>query len=190
MQECEGHMAKVPKMDPDRLLTNFWEIVGRIMSHSFVLFGIFPIELNFASMAYVLSGKVSTEALIDHFLLYLPEEDGSAILTGLTEQGFPSVRKRLVYLFSSHKATKLPTSANLKRQIIALANYRLLAEPVQPLLQLKAGLSAHGILWHGWTESVLAELYDQLKPDGLKVGVSDGLYHHIYIRLKKYALYM
>ena len=167
--ECEGSIEKIPKMDPFRLSTGFWTTVGRVISHAFVMYGMFPIELCLASVSAVVTGQVTNKVLMASFLNCLSEGDRAAVLKGMDSTLFPSVKDRLIHVLSMCGGLERPTPSNLEKEILAVASLKLVWQPIYPLLQFKKGLECHGIMWLQWSEDNFQELYVTLSPDGQKV---------------------
>lgn len=162
--------AKVPVLNPARMTTRFWEIVGQIISHAFILHHIFPIQLSLAYMCTLLSNKCTDEILQASFTHYLCEQDRLAITTARTD--FVSAKQRLVNIFAANGGLILPSPSNYRQQLLQMANVSLLVKPFYAMMQMKHGFSVHGELWQGWNEQVCRELYRSLRPTTERVTMS------------------
>ncbi|XP_064645876.1 uncharacterized protein LOC135499127 [Lineus longissimus] len=68
----EGSDAKVPKVDHDVMDTDVFSIIGKIISHAYVLLGYFPMSLCKASLCALFDPNVDSEMITSSFLKLLP----------------------------------------------------------------------------------------------------------------------
>ncbi|XP_064645659.1 uncharacterized protein LOC135498997 [Lineus longissimus] len=68
----EGSDAKGPKVDHDVMDTDVFSIIGKIISHAYVLLGYFPMSLCKASLCALFDPNVDSEMITSPFLKLLP----------------------------------------------------------------------------------------------------------------------
>ena len=74
-----GNGKMIPQLDPRIVFTGFLETVGRIVSHAFILVGMFPVNICKASWHLMLTGTVSTETIMISFLGHMTEREMNVI---------------------------------------------------------------------------------------------------------------
>ena len=92
--------------------------VGRILTHGFVLFGSFPVQLARASLHQALFGSVSHECLLDSFLMFLPEKEREAMCNGLNgAKPFPL--EEIIDILDDFKETTRPSLDNVRKPLLS-----------------------------------------------------------------------
>ena len=141
----EGSSTFVPRVSPE-IEESMMRTLGRIISHQYVLTGIFPIHINRAFMAATLCGRqaVSDEDLLEAFLEYISENESQELKAILvqSDQGELSGEscEFLLDFFSDYQVTKRPLASNLKATLVQVAKNELLSKPAMAMDGMREGL--------------------------------------------------
>ena len=113
-------------MDEDDL-----EIIGKIITHAFIQYGIFPVKLCKSSLKKVLLGNVSDEELLQSFMQFLPSRKA-----GLVETFFEIIIQPIIDILSEYGVFEFPTSDNvLMKKAAKVALVRLTFSPIQCIVK-------------------------------------------------------
>ena len=161
----DGNIEKVPILTP-RPETDY-VILGKLLSHGFVLTGYFPLYI---SVVYLLNGAsdVPDDVLLGSFFNYLDPKALQACLSNnrLLEQE----NNTIICLFTRFNSMSIPTSANLEQLTKNVAKYVLLSQPYFALNKIRSGmLASHPSLWQQSNSMVAISLLTALVPSATEV---------------------
>ncbi|PFX12818.1 hypothetical protein AWC38_SpisGene23160 [Stylophora pistillata] len=134
----DGSSTFVPRVSPE-IEESTMRTLGRIISHQYVLTGIFPVHINRAFMVAMLCGRqaVSDEDLIGDFLEYISENESQELkaIPAQSDQGELSGEscEFLLDFFSDYQVTKRPSASNLKSTLVQVAKNELLSKPAMAM---------------------------------------------------------
>lgn len=182
MQErfFDGNVECVPRVDPQtcQLLScsddTMFTTMGKIISHCYVLTGMFPIFISRVSLQSVLLNcPIGDELLTASFLRYVEEFEKDALLSIMNHDNATideDVFDTVVALLSRCQASQLPTRDNIRQLICSVATSELVCRPTHALQAIYRGLiAAHPQLWNVISSQDLDRLYSDLVPTGRRV---------------------
>ncbi|CAG2239552.1 unnamed protein product [Mytilus edulis] len=164
-----GHCHKIPTMDHRHLFNGTYEVIGKIISHAFILCNYIPTTLS--PVVYILAGTgcVSDALLLTSFMQHVNEAEKNLIKHLMSANNFVNMQEKLFNLVSSHGGRELPTTANFKRVITDIARTTLIAAPLYPISCIKKGMDCYPLLWQGASETVVVNLLEQYHPTADKI---------------------
>lgn len=201
----EGSCTFVPRVSPE-IEESTMRTLGRIISHQYVLTGIFPVHINRAFMVATLCGRqaVSDEDLVEAFLEYISENESQELkaILAQSDQGELSDEscEFLLDFFSDYQVTKRPLASNLKATLVQVAKNELLSKPAMAMDGMREGLRDGDFenLWN-CSKEVVAKMYYmmQLTPQRVIAMLAEEPSTHlnksrakIFSYLKKYIRYL
>lgn len=172
----DGNVECIPRVDPQTCQSlacsddTMFTTIGKIISHCYLLTGMFPIFIAEAAMQSVMLSDcpVGDEQLVSSFLRYVDDFERDAILSIMNEKGEKideEVFDNVVSVLSRCQSSKLPTRDNIRQLISSAARSELLCRPMHALQAIHNGLvAAHPQLWKSIKNEDLSKLYADLIP--------------------------
>ena len=128
--------------------------IGRILTHQFVLCGMFPVKVSQASMHHTLFGHATDECKIESFLRLLPPRERECISRALKgERPFPT--GEIIDLLEDYSVRQLPTA------VLSVATAEFVTKPFLCLSSMREGM---GQMWEKVTKGEIASLYEISRP--------------------------
>jgi len=158
-----GRFQKVPKFD-DRLLFNgFFEHVGRIIVHGFVLSGYLPPSIAQVIYCVSIASCCSDEVVLQSFRGFVNEEEAELIGDCCENKIIftDNVRSRLINLIGNYEGCIAPSAINTYECLLSVAKLALIAQPMFATSLLQKGLCCYPLLWDGVTEELVLQLLEQ-----------------------------
>lgn len=136
----EGSSTFVPRVSPE-IDESTMGTLACIISHQYVLTGIFPVHINRAFIVATLCGRqaVSDEDLIEAFLEYISENESQESQSDQGELSGESCEFMLDF-FSDYQVTKRPLASKLKATLVQVAKNELLSKPAMAMDGMREGL--------------------------------------------------
>ena len=141
----DGSSKFVPRVGPG-IEESTMRTLGQIISHQYVLTGIFPVQINKAFVVAMLCGRqaLDNEDLVEAFLEYVSYNESMALKAALaqSEQGGLSDESYgfLIDFFSDYQVKKRPSATNLKAIVVQVAKNELLSRPAMAMDSMREGL--------------------------------------------------
>lgn len=165
----EGSSTFVPRVGPD-IEESTMRTLGRIISHQYILTGIFPVHINRAFMVATLCGRqaLSDADLVEAFLEYISENESQELkaILAQSEQGELSGEscESLLDFFSDYQVTKKPLASNLKATLVRVAKNEMLSKPAMAMDGMRDGLLEGDFenLWKCSKEDVM-NVYNEMQ---------------------------
>lgn len=172
----DGTNSYVPRVSPSVDESTYVKL-GRILSHGFLMVGVFPTSLNKIFVAVLLAGKedVSDQNFIEGFLEYISSYDSLRIQKILAKCSSQLLSREdvdfLVDFLSEFGVTKMPNASNLEAILVSVARTELWNKAVMAADAMKQGLceGMHRELWLPTTKQLVFELYSSLDATTEKV---------------------
>ncbi|XP_052231899.1 uncharacterized protein LOC127845185 [Dreissena polymorpha] len=163
-----GRTHKLPMVDTRTLFNDTLVIVGKIISHAYVLCNYLPPALS--PVVYVLasSGCCSDDLILSSFMSYIPETD-QQLVNSLLSQHFDGIHEELVNFISTYGGYEVPKQSVIRQSIVDIAKLNMVVVPFVPIARIKVGLDCYPLLWKGVSESLIVSLLDKFKPTPAKV---------------------
>lgn len=171
-EHFEGNFAKVPALDHRFLFNGKFDVIGRIISHAFVLVEYFPTSIALPAMTMIMSGTATDDHLVKSFVRLLGENDGRIITECLDKPDMlddPVISRRVIRILGTNHCMQVPKKHDLKEIVLSVARLKILCAPLWSLNQLWRGLTCYPVLWQGIEQKCLRQLYDQLQPNAEKI---------------------
>ena len=117
--------------------------MGKIISHCFILTGMFPVFISNAYLQSVLIDKsVSDETLITSFFRYVDTFEKEAIQSVMNGENEPDEESLDIALgvFSRCQSNSLPTKKNIHDMVVNTARSELICRPTHALQAIQNGM--------------------------------------------------
>ena len=159
--DSEHSIPIVPSLDQEDYVS-----IGRIITHQFVLCGIFPIKVSRASMQHAILGNASDECKIDSFLRILPQRERNLLTKALAGDGaFPT--EEIIDLLDDYiNIRQLPTVDNVKSLLLHISTSEFVTKPFLCLASIRVGM---GHLWDNVTKEEVEALYEMSRPTAARI---------------------
>ena len=143
-----------PDLNPDKLL-----VLGRVLTHQFLVTGTFPLQLSRAALQNSITGKVTDEDLLHSFLLTLPIYEREELEKALANKQFDA--KKVENFLCVFKMTQGITSTNIKAVLKDMATYNIITQPFGSMLSIRQGM---GEFWKKVTNEDVRAMYSLSAP--------------------------
>ena len=126
----EGGMSFVPRVSPD-VTDELCKILGRAICHSFLLTGIWPIQISkvFAIAVIIGEESLTDKDFLDAFLEYVLEYEAVVLRKALKEAEMgkmdTATQQQVLEFLSPYGIRTLPTSKNIKSLLVSTARCEL-----------------------------------------------------------------
>ncbi|XP_066931705.1 uncharacterized protein [Clytia hemisphaerica] len=144
----EGAAECIPTMHEDKIAT-----IGRIIQHSYILFGIFPHNISYASFKFYLYSELNDEELLSSFYNFLPERLANVFENFDGSSGNVNCCMNVLSDFSIFAQ---PTTSNIKNLSLRAARIALLQLPCFQLQRLTNSMDF-------FKKAMSAELFEYLR---------------------------
>lgn len=167
----EGKSTFVPRIGPD-IQDNHYQAIGRVVSHCYLLTGIFPTAISkvFATALLVGKNALSADDYISGFLEHVFQYDRMRLESALAKSSlidvFPNETAEFLCEFlSEYGVVQNPTPASLKQILANVAKTELIAKPSVAINEIRTGMLAGSCkeLWGDFRKEDVDELYDRMK---------------------------
>lgn len=121
-------------------------ILGKILSHGFMMCGFLPVKVTFPVLAVFFCGldvSIPDNIMIESFVDYVSTYERSVLKDALifSEPSFPrSFENNLVEILSRYGCNSIPTPASLNQLILAIARHELFSKPFSVLFKVHSGI--------------------------------------------------
>ena len=129
-QNWEGSREVVPN-----IMERNSEIIGKIITHSFILYDMFPTQISRASLIYYLFGTIDENDLVNSFYNHLPEKEAEML-----QKFNHSSSQAATDIFAEFQIFEMPTEGNIKRLCREAGEVCLIQRPCFQMMQLAKGL--------------------------------------------------
>ena len=113
--------------------------IGRILTHQFILCGVFPVKLSQASMQHALLGTAMDQCIVESFLALLPPNKKDCLSRALDRVG-PFPRKEIIDLLDDYNLRQFPTADNIRSILIFAGTAEFVTKPFMCLTSLRQGM--------------------------------------------------
>ena len=172
LSECTaGHHQLYLQMLPglvSRFSKERLEAMSRILLHGFLVCGFLPINLNNASLFFILSGHLPSNTYFKECFLNCVEER----IRGLFDQSenlSENAQHELILFFTQHHCSALPTSRTIGTLLDEVSTYRGYYNPYFILTGLQHLMSNE--LFSKMTEDDFKALLESMRPDGKEIAM-------------------
>ena len=172
----EGHSILTPMFHPQTDHSIF-PILGRIISHGYLVTGILPIRIALPTLLSILLGpttEVPQRILVDAFLEFVNADERNTIKEALsftTQDSFPaSLRDDLISIFGNFGCRTPPKPATLVQIIFQVSKYELLTKPAAAIALINSGIpDQQRNFWNKLSISKIEKLYHTLTVNSKRV---------------------
>lgn len=147
------------------LTTDDYVSLGKILTHQFVQFGIFPVRINQASIQQAIFGHASDECLVSSFLRLLPLRERKCLSNALFGEGpFPVVD--VLEVLEDYNIRDMPSRNNIQTIVLQVAHNELVTKPYMCLLNIRKGMAS---FWDNVSEEEIQSMYDSCQPTARRI---------------------
>ena len=201
-QYFEGGKSVVPRVGPD-VTDELCQILGRAIIHSFLITGIWPIQLSKPFSVSVMVGEesITDDDFVDSFLEYVLEFEAEVLQKALNEAErgpfTATTQEQVLEVLSQFGLRCLPTHTNIRSLLVKTAKCELVQKVNRAINKFREGMQDMDTQIHAnlQKEDVL-QLYHELYPTPTKVlslmkpdvdGVLTKSQEEVYLHLKRYV---
>ncbi len=171
----DGSCLLFPAVHASIDMTTF-STLGTIISHCYLVSGMFPDRIAFPCLAAALLGpnsKFPDLLLEKYFFCCLSTHEASTVrgaIQLLDSKFEPSLQTQLASIFGWYGCRALPQPSNLKQLILQASRYTFLVKPAAPIAMIHSGIpKEHQPFWAHMTVSRFHNIYSTLSVSVLKV---------------------
>ena len=134
-----GYSQFTFRLHPNFSLENY-PLLGKIITHQFLLCGTIPIQLARACFQEIVTGAVESDdkCLIESFLSMLPSNQEEVIAKALGGHSFQ--RNEIIEVLSEYDVHVLPSSSNILQTILQVAKAEFLHKPYIALKKIQESM--------------------------------------------------
>ena len=141
-------------------------IIGRILSHSYLVTGCFPTSMSVVSVISMFLGAdapINDDMLLNGLYEFLPGPESKFIHQALSLSSFDeSVLNRLIDIYAINGLTRIPTPANLRTDMLYLATFLLRLQPQVCFSSILSGLTgSEKSAWSSLQVKDFVKIYSQ-----------------------------
>ena len=147
----EGATLLIPMVNP-HMKMSIYPILGRIISHGYLVAGHLPVRIALPTLINMLLGPktVSCQILLEAFLDYISAHERAVFKEALTydiDGKFSStIQETLLSVLSRFGCRQLPSPYNLKSCIEHIAQYEFITRPAAAVFAVYSGEKVRGML--------------------------------------------
>ena len=172
----EGATTLIPMVHPQIDMSVF-PVLGRILSHGFLVCGDLPVRIALPSLLAMILGptvKDVSKVLLDAFLDYVSSTERMVFKDALECKDvhrFPGdIQDTLLNVLSRFGCRTLPTPSNLISTIKRVSEYEFIVKPAAAIALIHSGIpKSHKDYWSTKSMEDLCSMYDQLTVSSKKV---------------------
>jgi len=171
----EGATTLIPMIHPQTDISLF-PIIGRIISHGYLVAGVLPLRLALPTLATMLLGPTVTvpgHILLDSFLDYINSQERTILKNAIKfekKESYPTALQDLMNILSGFGCRMLPTPSTLMQLIEQVARYEFLTKPSAGIALINSGIpESHKSFWSRRTVEDIKVIYQQLAVSSQKV---------------------
>lgn len=172
----EGATSLVPMVHPHIDMMIF-SILGRILSHGFLISGHFPVRVVLPTLINMVLGptKVPSKVFLDAFLDHISSTERMVFRSALKfcngNKRFPEdIKDTLLEVLSRFGCRGLPSPDNLISNIQRVAEYEFLIKPAAAISLINSGIpKTHREFWSNKTVDSIIFIYENLTATSEKI---------------------
>ena len=150
-EKMDGVFEKVPASNYDE---EELEVVGKIITHAYILYNVFPVEICQSSIKYYILGTVRDEELLKSFMQFLPSMEAEYIYKYRNNEWQDT--QPILDILSDYSIFTKPTCTNVLDLMTKAAKTALIKLPCFVMQSLVRGM---GTFWQKVTIEMLDALY-------------------------------
>lgn len=148
-EKMEGSFIKVPTT---LFSSETWETIGKIITHGFLLFNIFPVCVSKVTQKYYLfDGAVSDDEMLTSFKQYITQAERE-----MSENFTLENQQSLIDILSEYSIFQLPTKDNVDELLAKAADISLIR---LPCFAIQAMIKGMGYFWKKITPDLFDPIY-------------------------------
>ena len=147
-----------PSLDDDEV-----ECVGKIITHAYITYGVFPLQLCSSSLKYFILGEVDDEDIKSSFLNFLPQNECD-LLRKFKESEIPT--PAIMDIFSDYAIFSRPSKENIDQLIVKAGKIALIRNPCFSMQQLIKGM---GNFWKKLTKEHFDSIFNLTVPNATNI---------------------
>ena len=151
----EGNNEKIPPIDMDEATL---DVIGKIITHSFVQYTTFPHKICIVALKNQLFEKIDPEELLQSYLNYLPRNEADLIKSFATNQVVEKTQ-HIIDILSESRVFANPSKDNVYDLCKKAAHTTLVKLPFCSMKCLVGGM---GSFWTHTTEDMLNTIFSEM----------------------------
>ena len=173
----EGATLLTPMIHPQMDMSTF-TIIGRILSHGYMVSGTLPIRIALPTLICMLLGPaaaslISDKVLLNTFLDFISTCERSTLKLALAcdDKLFPvTLQEELTTVLGGFGCRQLATPFNLPKLVTQVARYLFLVKPAASIAMINSGVPiSHQEFWNKKSPEELYSIYQRLTISPKKV---------------------
>ena len=151
--KMDGYFEKIPtaKIPEDEL-----EIVGKIIHHGYIQYGMIPSRLSRSCFKYYLFETISDEELITSFFNFVTPLEAERI-KNFTSNDTQSIMDILF----EYSIFEIPTTENVMKLVLKAAKMAIIRQPCYYMMSIVRGM---GFFWKKLSPPMINSLFESLTP--------------------------
>ena len=152
--KMDGYFEKIPtaKISEDQL-----EIVGKIIHHGYIHYGMIPSRLSRSCFKYYLFETISEELITSFFNFVTPLE--AERIKNFTSNDTQSIMDILF----EYSIFEIPTTENVKKLVLKAAKMAIIRQSCYYMMSIVRGM---GFFWKKLSPPMINSLFESLTPTG------------------------
>ena len=173
----KGASLLTPMFHPEMDLTLF-SVVGRILSHGYLVAGVLPVRVAVPTLISMLLGPgttISDTILLNTFLDFVSSCERSTLNSALayshSENSFPGqLQEELITILGVFGCRQVPTPSSLPSLVRQVARYQFLIKPAGSIAMINGSIpSAHHDFWRKKSPEDVCAIYQRLTVSPRKI---------------------
>lgn len=167
-----GRSQKTPILDHRFACSDLWTVIGRIMSHGFVLVSYFPAAFSHVALEAMFTGGWSRALALSSLQAHLPEHKWLEIAACLKEPTLlqdPVHKSKFLAAMDGYHLNMMPTKDTIQNTLEEVAITEFVLRPMILLTRIKTGMMTFDSLWNGITTPILEKFLLELVPSPSEV---------------------
>jgi hypothetical protein len=152
----EGNFEKVPSSNIEE---EDLDTIGKIVTHAFITYGVFPLQLCASSVKYYLFQEITDAEVLESFLNFLPRNE-SEMLRDFPEKGGST--QPVSDILNEYSVFSIPTKETVMKLCIKAGRVALVKNPCFLMQHLVAGM---GIFWTKLSEDNIDSIFLLVRPN-------------------------
>ena len=138
------------------------EVFGRIITHAFIQYNIFPIEIARAFFEQLLTNEVRQSTLLESFKSFIRKSERHSLEKLLSKKALSEEETNNLWeMFTDCNITQIPTVTNIEKISLMAAKYGFIQRPFFVLSKIRKGM---GSFWNGFTATDIDVLWNSHRP--------------------------
>lgn len=159
----DGVSTLIPLLHPQTQIRSF-EILGKVISHGYLVSGHLPIQISLPTLLTVLLGsqvEIPCKVLLDAFRDYINPQERKYLREALSGEYFDV--SSMINSFTRFGCRQVPTVSNLCSILVDVARFELIQKTAAAIATMNYGVpDDHKVFWQGLGVGGITQLYQTM----------------------------